>query len=196
MGLATYDDLKAAVADWLDREDLAGRTGDFITLAEARLNRLMGFSGLTARVTLEAGPGEVELAAPADLRDVLALVRTADGTAQGFRFEPGRLVLNPPPAAAVSLELTYRARPQLSEARPVNVVLAEHPDLYLFGALAEAVAIAPPIRPAPLTQDELLNLFSAESTGKDFVLTPATDADMRGKDAVVRASLEVVYDNA
>jgi chlorophyllide a reductase subunit X len=58
------------------------------------------------------------------------------------------------------------------------------------------VAIAPPIRPAPLTQDELLNLFSAESTGKDFVLTPATDADMRGKDAVVRASLEVVYDNA
>jgi chlorophyllide a reductase subunit X len=66
----------------------------------------------------------------------------------------------------------------------------------LFGALAEAVAIAPPIRPAPLTQDELLNLFSAESTGKDFVLTPATDADMRGKDAVVRASLEVVYDHA
>jgi chlorophyllide a reductase subunit X len=66
----------------------------------------------------------------------------------------------------------------------------------LFGALAEAVAIAPPIRPAPLSQDELLNLFSAESTGKDFVLTPATDADMRGKDAVVRASLEVVYDNA
>jgi chlorophyllide a reductase subunit X len=63
-------------------------------------------------------------------------------------------------------------------------------------ALAEAVAIAPPIRPAPLSQDELLNLFSAESTGKDFVLTPATDADMRGKDAVVRASLEVVYDNA
>ena len=66
----------------------------------------------------------------------------------------------------------------------------------LFGALAQAVAIAPPVRPAPLTQDGLLNLFSAESTGKDFVLAPATDADMRGKDAVVRASLEVVYDNA
>ena len=63
MGLATYDDLKAAVADWLDREDLAGRTGDFITLAEARLNRLMGFSGLTVRMALEAGPGQAELAA-------------------------------------------------------------------------------------------------------------------------------------
>jgi chlorophyllide a reductase subunit X len=66
----------------------------------------------------------------------------------------------------------------------------------LFGTLAEAVALAPPVRPAPLSQDGLLNLFSAESTGKDFVLTPATDADMRGKDAVERKSLEVVYDNA
>ena len=168
MGLATYDDLKAAVADWLDREDLAGRTGDFITLAEARLNRLMGFSGLTARVTLEAGPGEAELVAPADLRDVLALVRTADGTAQGFRFEPGRLVLNPPPAAAVSLALTYRARPRLSEAAPANPVLAEHPDLYLFGALAEA---------APFLRDgEMLAVFAARF---DAALTEARMREAR-----------------
>jgi 3,8-divinyl chlorophyllide a/chlorophyllide a reductase subunit X len=65
----------------------------------------------------------------------------------------------------------------------------------LFGALADAVGVAPPVRPTPLTQDGLLNLFSAETTGKDFVLTPATDADMRGKNTVVKASLEVVYDN-
>ena len=168
MGLATYDDLKAAVADWLDREDLAGRTGDFITLAEARLNRLMGFSGLTARVALEAGPGQAELAAPADLRDVLALVRTADGTGQGFRVEPGRLVLDPPPAAAVALELTYRARPRLSEALPVNAVLAEHPDLYLFGALAEA---------APFLRDgEMLAVFAARF---DAALTEARMREAR-----------------
>jgi chlorophyllide a reductase subunit X len=65
----------------------------------------------------------------------------------------------------------------------------------MFAALADAVAIAPPVRPAPLTQDGLLNLFSAESTGKDFVLTPATDADMRGKNVVLKKSLEVVYDD-
>ena len=41
----------------------------------------------------------------------------------------------------------------------------------------------------------LLGLFSAEITGADFVLTPATDLDMRGKNAVVKPSLEVVYDN-
>ena len=65
----------------------------------------------------------------------------------------------------------------------------------LFAELADAVAIAPPVRPKPLTQDGLLNLFSAETTGKDFVLDPATDEDMRGKYAGVKASLEVVYDN-
>jgi chlorophyllide a reductase subunit X len=66
----------------------------------------------------------------------------------------------------------------------------------LFASLGEAVAIAPPVRPKPLSQDGLLGLFSAETTGADFVLTPASDADMRGKFADLRPSLEVVYDNA
>jgi len=66
----------------------------------------------------------------------------------------------------------------------------------LFAALGEAVAIAPPVRPKPLSQDGLLGLFSAETTGADFVLMPASDADMRGRNAVTKPSLEVVYDNA
>ena len=65
----------------------------------------------------------------------------------------------------------------------------------LFESLASAVGVAPPVRPVPLTQDGLLALFSAEHTGADFVLTPATDADMRGAFAGARPSLEVVYDN-
>jgi chlorophyllide a reductase subunit X len=65
----------------------------------------------------------------------------------------------------------------------------------LFASLADAVGAAPPVRPAPLTQDALLNLFDAETTGKDFVLVPATDEDMRGKYAGTKVSLEVVYDN-
>jgi chlorophyllide a reductase subunit X len=66
----------------------------------------------------------------------------------------------------------------------------------MFAALADNVADAPPLRPRPLSQDGLLNLFSAETTGKDFVLEPATDVDMRGKFAAEKPSLEVVYDNA
>ena len=54
----------------------------------------------------------------------------------------------------------------------------------------------PPLRPTPLTQDELLGLFDGKDTGADFVLEPATDADMRGKNAKPKPSLEVIYDDA
>jgi len=66
----------------------------------------------------------------------------------------------------------------------------------MFAGLAEAVAIAPPVRPAPLNQDGLLALFDSKDTGGDVTLVPATDADMRGKNAVEKVSLEVVYDDA
>jgi 3,8-divinyl chlorophyllide a/chlorophyllide a reductase subunit X len=64
----------------------------------------------------------------------------------------------------------------------------------LFGELAQNVADAPPVRPKPLTMDALLDLFSAETTGRDFVLEPATMFDMCGKEDVVKPTLEVVYD--
>ncbi len=65
----------------------------------------------------------------------------------------------------------------------------------LFTELADAVGAAPPIRPRPLDQDGLLALFDAKDTGGDVVLVPASDLDMRGKNAVVKPSLEVVYDD-
>jgi 3,8-divinyl chlorophyllide a/chlorophyllide a reductase subunit X len=64
----------------------------------------------------------------------------------------------------------------------------------MFETLATNVATAPPVRPKPLTQDELLNLFSADSVGRDVVLEPATIADMTGKAVVEKKTLEVVYE--
>ena len=66
----------------------------------------------------------------------------------------------------------------------------------MFAELAGNVADAPPLRPTPLSQDDLLGLFAASETGADVVLEPATDADMRGANAKPRASLEVIYDDA
>jgi chlorophyllide a reductase subunit X len=51
----------------------------------------------------------------------------------------------------------------------------------LFEELATNVADAPPVRPKPQTQDQLLGLFSAEVTGRDFKMEPATLFDMVGK---------------
>jgi chlorophyllide a reductase subunit X len=66
----------------------------------------------------------------------------------------------------------------------------------LFAALGENVAEAPPMRPTPLSQDGLLGLFDSKDTGGDVVLEPATDQDMRGKNAKPKESLEVIYDEA
>ena len=64
----------------------------------------------------------------------------------------------------------------------------------LFEQLATNVAEAPPQRPKPQTQDELLSLFSSDTVGRNVVLQPATQADMTGVEHVVKQSLEVVYD--
>ena len=66
----------------------------------------------------------------------------------------------------------------------------------LFEGLGAAVADAPPLPASPLSHDELLDLFKGEDVGRDVVLTPATQADMRGSDYVPRESLEIVYDEA
>jgi 3,8-divinyl chlorophyllide a/chlorophyllide a reductase subunit X len=64
----------------------------------------------------------------------------------------------------------------------------------LFEELAEGVATAPPVRPAPLTHDGLLDLFKGEDVGRNVVLTPASLADMHGGEIVTRESLEIVYE--
>ncbi|MBR2657907.1 MAG: AAA family ATPase, partial [Loktanella sp.] len=66
----------------------------------------------------------------------------------------------------------------------------------MFAGLADAVGIAPPVRPTPLDQDGLLGLFDSKDTGGDYKLVPATDIDMRGKNAAPKPTLEVIYDDA
>jgi 3,8-divinyl chlorophyllide a/chlorophyllide a reductase subunit X len=64
----------------------------------------------------------------------------------------------------------------------------------LFELLATNVGEAPPMRPAPLTQDGLLGLFDSDVTGRDVVLLPASQEDMRGGVLTHKPSLEVIYD--
>ena len=66
----------------------------------------------------------------------------------------------------------------------------------MFETLATNVAEAPPVRPKPLSQDDLLGLFSGDTVGRDVVLEPATVVDMLGRETVEKPSLEVVYDQA
>jgi len=66
----------------------------------------------------------------------------------------------------------------------------------LFAALADQVAEAPPARPTPLSQDGLLDLFSADTVGRSVTLQPASIEDMCGVNYTAPESLEVIYDDA
>jgi 3,8-divinyl chlorophyllide a/chlorophyllide a reductase subunit X len=66
----------------------------------------------------------------------------------------------------------------------------------VFEGLAEQAALAPPVRPTPLTQESLLGLFKGEAVGRGVVLDPATQEDMRGCETVLKPSLEVIYEGA
>ncbi len=66
----------------------------------------------------------------------------------------------------------------------------------LFEELGANAAEAPPLRAKPLSQDELLNLFSSDAVGRDVTLEPATIEDMCPAGSLDKPSLEVIYDEA
>ena len=65
----------------------------------------------------------------------------------------------------------------------------------MFEMLAEQVASAPPVRPTPLSHDNLLNLFKGDAVGRGVTLEPATMEDMCGVAVIEKPSLEVIYES-
>jgi len=66
----------------------------------------------------------------------------------------------------------------------------------LFATLADALGTSQPMQPTPLSAQGLLDLFDGDAVGRDVVLQPASDSDMRGGVKIERESLEVIYDTA
>lgn len=155
MPLSTYADLQAAIASWLARDDLGAAIPDFIAVFEAVANRRLrvlqmehsvaltptgGSAALPAdylawrRVTGARGR-ELDYAHPSWLQAVYP--EAEQGPARAFSVEGTNLILRPVDAGAVALSY-YRKIPPL--AGGANWLFGAHPDLYLFGALAEAQA--------------------------------------------------------
>ena len=158
MAITTYAELQAAAANWLVRGDLTQRIPEFITLAEARLNRVLRARLAEVEVALTASVGARTLPLPAGFAEPLALWIVTGDERRGLRFiEPsllgasslrGRpcswsvdaatLALDRPCDQAYDLVLRMLARFALSDAEPTNGLLTDYPDAYLFATLCEA----------------------------------------------------------
>ena len=158
MALATYSDLKTALANNLARTDLTDQMDDFIDLAEARLGRELKTRSQESSTNVSTGDEFVAM--PTDLRRV-RLVRITTGTPTvlpantpqdlfsnfgtgqarptHFSIIGEQLILRPIPDTTYTVTITMgTGMDSLSDSNTSNTVLTRYPDAYLYGTLAAA----------------------------------------------------------
>jgi hypothetical protein len=157
--ITDYASLQASIAKWLDRTDLAAQIPEFIQLAEKEIGRRLRKTTSRATISLTASVyalssdvGElrtVRLATGNHLSDrpLTQVSQTTlddlrpqypeSGNPQYFAHVGNELLLVPAPASPTLAEITYyNALTPLSGSNTTNTVLANQPDLYLWGALS------------------------------------------------------------
>jgi hypothetical protein len=160
VSITTYTELKAAIADWLNRDDLSdARLGDFVSFAENRIYHKLRIPTME-RVVLLDTDGDGMAYIPADFleaKDVffndvpldrisltdLMSRGSASGKPQAFAREGGMLRFWPNPGDTTDtddeLRMIYFAEPErLTATNADNSVFLLAPDLYLYGSLVAA----------------------------------------------------------
>jgi hypothetical protein len=192
MALSTYAELKTSIGDWLNRSDLTNAIPDFISLAEAQVERTLRTRQMIVRAnaSFDAQYGAV----PADFLETKSLKLTStnpqtpleflsidaldnkaseytgSGKPRFFGVVGGQFRLVPVPDATYTTELTYYAKlTKLSNSVTTNWLLASSPDIYLYGALLQA---------APYLQDDAR--IQVWSSLYDRAMSELQTADDRG----------------
>lgn len=159
MALSTYSELKASVADFLNRTDLTSTIPDFIALAEADINSHFDLRTVESDQALTAVSGSRYIALPTGFREPQNLwINWSYGRGDPLRFvapellvtsvTPGipllwcidgtNIAFDRPAGSNYSLTLRMIGGVTLSDANPTNLVLTNYPNVYLYGALKEA----------------------------------------------------------
>jgi len=159
MALTTYTELKASVADWINRDDLTTVIPDFISLAEAQIERTLRTRQMIVRATasmdteysavpadflecrtikLNTNPVQPLQFETVDSLDTLRTQYTAPGRPQYFGIVGGQIRLVPVPDTTYTAELIYYGKlTKLSSSNATNWLLTSSPDIYLYGALLQ-----------------------------------------------------------
>jgi hypothetical protein len=160
MAITNYGQLKTAVADWLNRDDLTLVIPTFIDLAHAKLNRRLRVREMIQRSTasitdqfsnlpsdfLELRNIQLNVTIPKSLEYVtieqMDQERGLGNTAREpvyYTLMGSTIEVFPTPDQSYTLELAYyQDIPTLSADADTNWLLTKAPDVYLYGALLQA----------------------------------------------------------
>lgn len=155
MAINSYDTLKTAVINWMNRGDLAAVVPDFISLAEVRIAADLRVRRMLKTATLDtvAGAG---IALPAGWLEFKTVhfngrpleFMTLDQLAGRFGDQTGEpfyysisgesIVFGPTPSDVFPVTVQYYEQLDTLETVATNWLLTLKPNLYLYAALGEA----------------------------------------------------------
>jgi hypothetical protein len=161
MAIDSYSTLKSTIADFLNRTDLTSAIPSFISLSEAKFNRVLRTRQMIKRAnaTIDtryfAMPADfleaksfilntnpityVEFASQDYIQKQRESVAIASGKPKLFGIIGTQFEVVPSPDASYTGELTYYAKiDPLSDSTTSNWLLSYAPDLYLYSALIQA----------------------------------------------------------
>ena len=161
MAISNYTELQTAVANWLDRDDLTDRIPEFISLAEARFNRVLRLRSMETKQTASTVAGQRNLALPTNYIQMrnfqvnssplttLSYVTpeiydrvwggSTSGTPKFYTILANEVSLGPIPATVMTVEmLFYKKFDSLSSSTATNWLITNAPDIYLYGSMLEA----------------------------------------------------------
>lgn len=167
MAISTYTELLAAGANWLARDDLTSRIPEFVTLCEAKLNRLLFVPQMETRSTSAVDTTDDEpefISLPSDFQ-TMRRVRLSGVTGKPrlsfmtqtqlddyrysidnvtdqpvyFTIMGSEMELAPTPNEDYALEMVYRKNIPALASNSTNWLLTLAPDIYLYGTLLEAM---------------------------------------------------------
>lgn len=158
--IGDYDNLRELVAQYMDRDDLTDAIPNFIAIAEAEMNRRLRTVNQEFKAIWVIDAEAYDL--PADFRKLRKIhiegspdrplvemsptavpVRYTGeaGIPQAYWIEGRTLSLAPPPSEATTFRATYYLKiPPLTIAAPLNWLLEEHPDIYVWATIRECAA--------------------------------------------------------
>jgi len=158
VSITTYGELKSAIGDFLNRDDLTAVIPTFISLGEARIARDLNHWKQEKRVTTDIDERYEDL--PTDWISIIQVQHTDGGVISSssssemaskraqsstaakpryWRLTANEMEFYPIPDATYNITMLYRARiPALTDADPSNWLLTYSPDVILYAALMQS----------------------------------------------------------